>query len=306
MTIIITGGFGFLGSNLANLFIRKGHNVIILDQKTESLIEIKGKYKKIKVDLSNWSSLKKIKVSSNNIILHCAGMASAALSFKYPLKDLNSNIISTANIIEWAKKNKTKKIIFASTFNVYKEKKYLSESDICFPKSIYSISKKASEDYIQMMCPYYKINWSILRMFNIYGPGQNPLNSDLGMINIFLNMAKKNNLINVKGSTKRFRDFVFIDDAVNAWYSCATKSISNSKIYNLGSGNKTSIFQLIKIIEKVLNKNLKIIEEKGTPGDFSGCYANISKAKKEIKFKTNTSLFDGLSLFNNWINEKYK
>ena len=137
-------------------------------------------------------------------------------------------------------------------------------------------------------------------MFNIFGPGQDPNNKSLGMINIFLNMALKDNKVSVKGSLKRFRDFVFIDDVTEAWYIASIKKNSNNSIYNIGTGKKTTILELLKIISQTINKKIEIFELKGTLGDFNGCYSNISKIKKDLNFKPKVDLKKGLKIFYKW------
>lgn len=305
MLIIITGGLGFLGSSLANKLCKLGYKIIILDKKKN----FSNKFpKNIKIysgcDITSIDSLSKIKINKPNIILHCAGQASAAKSFEIPRKDLDINIIGTFNIISWAKKNFTKKIIYASTFNVYcedKKKFILKENFLTEPKSLYAISKLAAENYIKVYCNFLGINWNVLRMFNIYGPGQDPNNKYLGMVSIFLNMAKKNGSIEVKGSLERFRDFIYIEDVLQAWKLVIKDNKNFNKVYNVGSGIKTTIKDLIKKISILLNKKLTVCEEKGTPGDFMGCFADINKINKDLGFLPKYNLTDGLKKFNSWL-----
>ena len=135
----------------------------------------------------------------------------------------------------------------------------MKEDDECTPKSLYAISKLAAENYLKIYASFLNVNWNILRMFNVYGPGQDPKNKNLGMINIFLNMARKNSEITVKGSLKRFRDFIYIDDVIEAWYKVALDKNNKNKIYNLGSGKKVNLKELFKVFSKVLKKKLIII-----------------------------------------------
>ena len=113
-------------------------------------------------------------------------------------------------------------------------------------------------------------------------------------------MALKDNKVSVKGSLKRFRDFVFIDDVTEAWYIASIKKNSNNSIYNIGTGKKTTILELLKIISQTINKKIEIFELKGTPGDFNGCYSNISKIKKDLNFKPKVDLKKGLKIFYKW------
>ena len=304
MNVLITGGNGFLGSNLTRKFLEHGHSVIVIDIKKNKFSLKNSKAKFVKCDLTNFISLNKIKINKKiDVILHCAGQPSAALSFVDPERDLKLNIQATLNILRYAGKIKVKKFIFASTFNVYEENNLLAklkETSPCKPKSLYAISKLAAENYVKCLCEKNNVSWNILRMFNIYGPGQDPTNKSLGMINIFLNMAMNSNEINVKGSLNRFRDFIYIDDVIDVWFKLAKSKKRVNKIYNLGTGKKTSINELLNLIINLLDKKIIIKESKGTPGDFNGCYANINELEKDINFSPKINLKKGLSLFHKW------
>ena len=313
MLIIITGGLGFLGSQLAKRLLSQGYEIIIIDKKKVKKEKLFNKLENIKiyggVDLTSNKSVNKIKINKPNIILHCAGQPSAARSFEVPSQDLNINISGTLNMISWAKKNYTQKIIYASTFNVYQENvdyPRLKETFLCEPKSLYAVSKLSAENYIKVYCNFLNIKWNIVRMFNIYGPGQDSSNKYLGMISIFLNMAKKNGKIFIKGSLDRFRDFVFIDDVLYAWGLIIKDKKYFNNVYNIGSGKKTIIKDLIKDISSVLDKRIIVKVEKGTPGDFLGCYANIEKIKNHLGYSPKYNLAQGLKIFNKWLNENEK
>ena len=307
MNVVITGGNGFIGTSLAKKFSSKGHKVFLLDFKSKlKKTNVHKNIKYFKTDITSLNSLKKIKIPKNSVLLHCAGQPSAAVSFQKPYDDHKKNILGMMNIINFAKKNKIKKIIFASTFNVYKENfkfSKLKEISECDPKSLYAISKLAAENYLKVYGNYLGLKWNIVRMFNIYGPGQDKKNKNLGMISIFLNMAKNNSKVLVKGSLKRFRDFIFIGDVIEAWYKLALDKNNYNQIYNLGSGKKITLKILFKYIEKTLNKKIFLKEEAGTPGDFLGCYADTGKIEKDLKFKPKVSLYKGLKLFNNWLDQ---
>ena len=298
--IIITGGNGFLGHNLSKKFLDKNHEVIIIDNKKSNSSAAKF----IRCDITDERSLNKIIIKKKNIILHCAGQPSAAKSFEDPILDLKVNILGTLNILNWAKKNNTTKIIYASTFNVYEENIRsckLKETSPCKSKSLYSVSKKAAEDYIINYGSYIGLRWNILRMFNIYGPGQDPKNKFLGMLSIFLNMARSNKKIFIKGSLDRFRDFIYIDDVVEAWYKVALSEKNYNKVYNLGTGKKTYIKDLLKKIIKITKSTSTIKQLDATPGDFKGCYADVNNLKKDFNFQSKTNLNLGIKNFNKWL-----
>jgi len=307
MNIIITGGLGFLGSNLAKKLFSRGHKIIILDKVRKThLLPISKKIKIYNCNINSQKSLDKIKIKKSSVLIHCAAQPSAAKSFEIPEVDLKTNIIGTFNLLNWSKKNQIQKIVYASTFNVYEEDNknfILNEESKCKPKSLYAISKLTAENYIRVYGNHIGIKWNIIRMFNIYGPGQDPENKFLGMINIFLNMAKKDPKIIVKGSLDRFRDFVFIDDIIRAWVLIVEDKKHGNEIYNVGSGQKTTINELLKKISIVLNKKIVVEEKSGTPGDFMGCVADINKIKRDLGYKPAANLENGLREFNKWIDK---
>ena len=212
--------------------------------------------------------------------------------------------MGTFNILRWCNFNNVKRIIYASTFNVYKEDSSTdtyNEFSACEAQSLFGISKLTAENYIRTYGKYLGINWNIFRMFNVYGPGQDPNKNFFGMISIFLNMAKKDPTILVKGSLDRFRDFIFIDDVIKAWDLLIKDKKNYNKIYNLGSGIKCTIRNLLKEISLTLDKKLNVKEEPGTSGDFMGSVSDISRISKDLGFKIDHDLKSGLKLFNNWL-----
>ena len=307
--IIITGGLGFIGSKLIKKLIKK-YKIIVLDNfYTSSIKKIDG-IKIIKCDLTNYNSLKKINIKNVYSIIHLAGQSSGPKSFQIPELDLKLNLLSTINTINFCKLNKIKKIIFSSTFTVYgdvKNKQKISENEKCDPKSFYAISKYASEKYLIQLCRKYKIKWNILRFFNVYGPGQDLSRKDQGIVSIFLDLIRNNNRIAIQGSLNRFRDLIYIDDVVDS-IILLVKDVSHpNEIYNVGTGKKTTIKDLISKISKLnkKEKKLKISFSKPTPGDLLGSYANIKKIKKHFNFQPSTSLNEGLKLFKDWAENNF-
>jgi len=304
--IIITGGLGFIGTKLINK-IQNDYEIIIIDNG--SIKNFKNKIKKVKCDLTNYEKLKKIKVKDVDIIVHLAGQSSGPRSYSIPEKDLKLNLNSTINVIKFAKKNNVKKIIFASTFTVYGEnkKEKLSESENCNPQSFYSISKYASERYLIKLCEKYKIKWNVLRFFNVYGPGQDLSRTDQGIVSIFLDLIRNKNKILVNGSLKRFRDLVFIDDVIQSLNLIIKDKNNYNQIYNVGTGKKTTIKQLIILISKLYRKEnkIKISVSNPTPGDILGCYADLKKIRKDLKYNPKFTLLRGLKLFISWAEKNY-
>ena len=195
MKILITGGLGFVGSHLINLCVKKKYELFVIDLKNESFlgnIKDKDNIKIFKCDITKFQELKKIKLNNIDLVLHCAAQPSVAKSFETPEIDFNVNILGTFNILRWCNLNNVKRIIYASTFNVYKEDPSIvsyNELSTCESKSLLAVSKLAAENYIRVYSKHLGIDWNIFRMFNIYGPGQDPNSQFLGMVSIFLNLV---------------------------------------------------------------------------------------------------------------------
>jgi nucleoside-diphosphate-sugar epimerase len=141
-------------------------------------------------------------------------------------------------------------------------------------------------------------------MFNVYGPGQDITKVDQGVVGIFMNMLLKQDVVQVKGSLERFRDLIHVDDVIQGWDLCLHSNIYNES-YNLGSGSKTTYRELIVSLAKVMGKEdkLKIEELPGTPGDMMGCYADITKIKKNLNYNPKYNLIEGIRDMYEWVSK---
>ena len=300
--IIITGGAGFIGSSLVNFFLKKKNYYICIidDLSTGKLSNINFKNNKIKFikgDCSEDKIINKIPKKKYDVLFHIAGQSSGEISFDDPSNDLNRNLLSTVKLSQFCLKNKVKKIVYASSMSVYgnlKNNNYLAKvNDFCVPLSFYGLSKLSSENYLQLFSKQ-GLKYSILRLFNVYGANQDMKNLRQGMISIYLAQLLKSNTVIVKGSLERFRDFIYIDDVVSTFYGCYVKSITNNKIYNVSTGVKTSVREVLKILSDNLNSNIKIIKKQGTPGDQFGIFSNSTDLKRTMKFKNFIPISTGI------------
>jgi UDP-glucose 4-epimerase len=241
----------------------------------------------------------KYKISS---ILHIAGQSSGEISFDNPVYDLQSNTQSTILLLQYALKFKITKFVFASTMSVYGDQltDFVSESSTPNPISFYSVGKLASEHYMKIYSEL-GINCIALRLFNVYGPGQNLKNLRQGMVSIFLAQAIENFSILVKGSGDRFRDMVYIDDVVNAFILSLNCEYLGFKVYNVSTGLKTKVKDVIDAIQKLFPSFIDVRYEGGTPGDIYGIYGDNQLINSELGWKPNVFFIDGLEKMFNWI-----
>ena len=185
--------------------------------------------------------------------------------------------------------NQISRLLFASSFVVYgdlqkSKNQPISEDSYFKPNSVYGSSKLCCENLLRVYAEPNGINWNSLRMFNVYGPGQDITKPDQGLVGIFLNMLLKSDVVDVKGSLDRFRDLVYIDDVIYAWESVLFSSARNVAL-NVGSGQKTTFLELIYKIAEILGKKdlLTINQVDKTPGDILMLFRSFSyKRNNEI------------------------
>lgn len=299
--IIITGGAGFIGSHLVNFFSKKNYKVFVIDDlSTGSIKNLNFKYKNIKFikgDCTEDKILDYLPKIEFEILYHIAGQSSGEISFDDPLNDFNRNLLSTLKICQFCINRKIKKVVYASSMSVYgnlKKNNYkASEFLNCDPLSFYGVSKLCSEFYLKQFSKL-GLKYTILRLFNVYGPNQDFKNLKQGMISIYLGQLLKSNKVFVKGKLNRFRDFIYIDDVVKILTGCLRNSRTNNKIYNISTGKKTFVNRILFLIKKYSKKKFRIIQKKGTPGDQFGIYSMPKKVKKDFKIKKFIKINDGL------------
>lgn len=295
--ILVTGGAGFIGSKICKRFIDKNYEVFTIDNLStgkksnipEGVIFFKGNCQDIEI-------IKKLFKFNFDAIFHIAGQSSGEISFDNPVYDLESNTTSTLNLLELAKKINCKKFFYASSMSVYGNKiSSTTEKAMLSPNSFYGVGKFASEHYLRLFSKR-GVNCTSFRMFNVYGPGQNLENLRQGMVSIFISQAHNNNKIIIKGSLKRYRDFIYIDDVVNAFEISYLKDLAGYNCYNLCTNKKTSVGELIKKIKQYFNPDLKIEVNGSTDGDINGIVGDNSKIKKELNWIPKVNLKDGIEI----------
>ena len=293
---LVTGGAGFIGSHLIRRLLKEGNNVTTIDNLTTGFKKnIPKGTNFIKGDCGTSKVYKKLKNTKFDAIFHIAGQSSGEISFDNPVYDIRTNTISTILLLKHALKINCKRFIFASTMSVYgvKSNKPTKETEETLPESFYGISKLASENYLRIF-EKYGIKHTSLRLFNVYGPGQNMSNLRQGMISIFMSQMINQRKIRVKGSSLRYRDFIYIDDVVEYFIRCLNNKKSIGKIINVGTGKKTFVKQIIRKLIS-FNKNEVPVKYSGsTEGDINGIYANIKILKKILGKIKQTLLYEGL------------
>lgn len=303
---LVTGAAGFIGAAVAKFLVDNGHRVVTIDNlSTGYQYNIPEGVTFIEGDCGDAEIYDKIPQDNYDAIFHIAGQSSGEISFDDPIYDIRTNAESTLLLLKFALKNKCNRFIYGGTMSVYgvKPDYPISEKEECYPVSFYGVAKLASEHYMRIY-EQYGINSTSLRLFNVYGPGQNLDNMRQGMVSIFLSQILKNGSIHVKGSPDRYRDFIYIDDVVNTFISCLGADESWNKVINIGTGVRTTVGHLIDLLLEVYGKQIDVEYKGNTAGDVHGIYSDNQLMKNIFPLINTIELKSGLTKMINSLKEE--
>ena len=296
---IVTGGAGFIGSNLVDRLISEGHNVIVLDNfisgsKKNLSHHSKKKLKIINIDISNNKNLDKY-FKGASYVFHLAGLAEIIPSINEPRKYFINNTLGTLNVLEAAKKLRIKKFIYAASSSCYGSPKKIptKENDKIDIKHPYAFTKFLGEETVIKYANFFGMPNISCRFFNVYGPRLNTKGQYGAVFGNFLTQKQNKKPLTIVGNGNQTRDFIHVEDLTDAFIKLIRSNLRN-KIYNLGSGRETSINKIASIIG---GKKVFIPKRQGEP--YRSC-ANISKIQKDINWKPKISIIEGVKkLFGN-------
>ena len=317
MNILITGGAGFIGSNLADSLLTKGHNITVIDNfndyynpaiKEDNIVHNLNnpKYKLYRSDIEDLPTLKSI-FSENkfDVVVHLAARAGVRPSLENPIAYVKTNIEGTVNILECMKENNIKKLVFASSSSVYgncKSEIFSEDLKVTEPISPYAATKSSCEQIIYTYMHLYGINAVCLRFFTVYGPRQRP---DLA-ITKFTNRIMQNQPIDMYGDGTTKRDYTFIDDIVAGITSAIDYNATPYEIINLGGGEPITLANMIKTIENAIGTKATINKMPMQPGDVNKTVCDWAKAHKLLGYTPSTTFANGIQKFIEWKRNREK
>jgi UDP-glucose 4-epimerase len=305
LNILVTGGAGFIGSKIAHRLLADGHRVWVVDNlSTGSTKNVPDGAELVELDVSRPKLAETLPHERFECIVHLAAQSSGQISHESPQLDVMTNLFGTMQLLEWARVSGVRRFLYASSMAVYglTEESPIREDARFVPHSFYGINKLASEHYLN----HYQglgLSTTAFRMFNVYGPGQNLANMKQGMVSIYLAYLLAGERLLVKGSGERFRDFIYIDDVVDAWVKAMGTPAADGRVYNLASGRRTVVSELIAELLGAFGIDpaaYHVEYTDPTPGDQFGIYADISRIRSELGWEPRVDLATGLKRMVTW------
>ncbi|MGC9172454.1 SDR family oxidoreductase [Caldisericum sp.] len=301
MKILVTGGAGFIGSNVVDAFIENGFEVAVLDNLSTGKKEnLNTKAKFYNADLRDRNALEKVfKEFKPEIVNHHAAQIDVRKSVEDPVFDAEINIVGSTNLFQLAVKYEVKRVVFASTGGaLYGEPKVLpaNEDTPIEPLSPYGVAKYCVENYLNYFKRLYGIERVILRYANVYGPRQDPL-GEAGVISIFTGRILEGKPVFIFGDGTQTRDFIYVEDVVNA----NLLAIAGSEgVYNIGTGVETSVNDIVKVFEEVLERKIQVEYLPPRKGEVYRIALDYTKAKQSLGFEPTYTLKEGIKKTIEW------
>lgn len=305
MRIILIGGAGFIGTNIAMNFAKHGHQVVVLDREGISPdCFIKSGIEFIPCDYLSGKNIEE-SISEGDCVIHLVSTSLPNMSNSCILRDAEENIISSIKLLESCVKKKVAKIIYASSGGqVYGVPEYvpIDEKHVTNPQSAYGIHKLAVEKYVILFSKLYGIDGKVFRISNPYGPGQQPFRGQ-GVISTFIASAYMGKEIEIWGDGQSIRDYIYIDDLAEAFERILTYE-GKEQVFNIGSGVGTSVLDILKCVEAVTGKKVlrRYLDAKSS--DVNANILNCDKAEREFQWQSQISLFDGIKKMAEYWDEK--
>ncbi len=308
--ILVTGGAGFIGSHLADRLLNEGFVVTILDNldtgRLENIVNNEGReeFRFVKGDILDFSMIKDT-LKDIDAVFHEAALASVTLSVQNPILTNNINVTGTLNLLKASSDLGVKRFVYASSAAVYGDTPSPQKNEDMTPNptSPYGASKLAAENYVKLFHKVYGLETVSLRYFNVYGPRQRfDIQSAYGgAITIFANRLLRNLPPIIYGDGEQTRDFVYIQDVVEANVLALNTKNAAGEVFNVGTGTSVSVNQVAQTLKEKMNrKDLESIYADPRPTDIRHGYADISKAQKILGYDPKFSFEEGLTELVNW------
>ncbi len=308
MNYLVTGGAGFIGSNIAEKLANDGENVKVIDNfltgKPENMDSFINRIEFIEGDIRSLDTLKKA-MDGIDYVIHQAALPSVPKSVDLPLESNDHNINGTLNVLYAAKEAKVKRVVYAASSSAYGDQPQSPKVETMrpMPLSPYAVNKLTGEYYCAAFTKVYGLETVALRYFNVFGPRQDPTSFYSAVIPKFVSALLKDEAPTIFGDGEQSRDFTYIDNVVHANLLACKAPNAAGTVYNTACGESVTLNQLYEGIQKILGKSIKVKYTDARIGDVKHSLADISKAKEVLGYEVLVPFEEGLEKTTRWFAE---
>lgn len=306
--IVVTGGAGFVGSNVVRQLLKDGYKVVVLDDfytgDDKNLPLDDPQLEIVRGSVTDYELVRDV-VKGINVVLHLAAR-NIIVSTKNPREDYEVNIGGTLNMLLAVRETGVKRLVYTSSTSVYGNPRYLpiNEDDATNMLSPYAVSKFAGENYCKAFYESYGVSTAVVRYSNVYGPLQRPDNPYCGVIAKFFESAMKGDGLRIHGDGEQTRDFTFVDDAVKATLMAAFSEKADGQVYNVGTGREIAINQLARLIIEVTGAKTELTYiDRRDIDNIRRRVVNIEKIRRELRWTPSFTIEQGLRKTYEWLKE---
>jgi nucleoside-diphosphate-sugar epimerase len=308
LKFLVTGGAGFIGSHLTEELVQRGHQVRVVDDfstgKKKNIASFLDKIELIEGDIRDIEVCRRA-AKGIDFVLHQAALTSVPYSIENPLLTNEINIKGTLNLLLASRDATVQRYVFASSAAVYGDDPHLPKKEEVVGASLspYALSKRVGEMFCQLFTRTFGLSTVCLRYFNIFGPRQDPASQYASVIPLFISRMLKNEKPVIFGDGEQTRDFLFVSNVVEANMLAVKADSSEGEVFNIGYGEETSINELTRKINEILKMNIRPAYDEPRPGDIKGSFADISRARKMLKYEPTVDFSEGLKRTIRWYEE---
>ena len=305
MHLLVTGGGGFIGSHTVARLLADGHDVRVLDNfatgRRENLLDVLSDIELVEGDIQSYERVSNA-VRGCEIVIHEAALPSVPRSVQDPLTSNASNVVGTLNVLLAARDSGVRRVVFASSSSVYGSVPDLPKREDLptLPISPYAVAKLAGEGYCRSFTEVYGLETVALRYFNVFGARQDPLSQYAAVIPNFATALMNGRPPRVFGDGEQSRDFTYVGNVVEGNVRAMHAEDVGGRVFNVAAGRRTSLNELLGILERLSGRHVEPSYEDPRPGDVRHSQADVSAAERDLGFRPEISLEEGLRLTLDW------
>jgi UDP-glucose 4-epimerase len=305
---LVTGGAGFIGSNLVDRLLTDGHQVRVVDNLSTGNIHnldgVRDRIDLIQGDLCDPSVVAR-GVDGMDTVFHVAALPSVPRSMADPWASHDSNVNATVRLLQGCVSAGVRRVVYSSSSSVYGDTPTLPkvESVEPLPRSPYAAAKLSGEQYVLAFARAEMVEGVALRYFNVFGPRQDPNSAYAAVIPAFMSAARTGTKARVNGDGQQTRDFTYVENVLQANLLAATQEGANERVFNVGAGSRTSLLELLALIEEVAGTTIDYENAPPREGDVRDSLASLGRIREGLNYSPSVSLREGLEITWQWIVE---